>query len=79
MRQRGEDAEGALRKIDDAGDAIDEREPQGEDREDAALEQAADDDLDGLVHDSAVWLSCSSGIPVGLLTTSQVFLAGFHS
>jgi hypothetical protein len=43
-RQRADDAERPLREIDDAGDAINEREPQRNDGEHAALEQPADDD-----------------------------------
>ncbi len=43
-RQRADDAERALGKIDDAGDAIHQREAQRDDGKHAALKQPADDD-----------------------------------
>ena len=43
-RQRADDAERALRQIDDAGDAKDQREAERDDGKHAALKQPADDD-----------------------------------
>ena len=75
-RQRADDTEGALREIDHAGDAINQRKAQCDDGKDTALEQTADNDRGHfacslrLTRENArnYW----SGIPVGLLTNSHV-------
>ena len=48
--ERTNDAEAALHQIDNAGDAIDEADAKGDDRKDAALQYAADQNLRELVH-----------------------------
>src|SRR6516165_1990028 len=48
--ERTNDAEAALHQIDNAGDAIDKADAKGDDRKDAALQYAADQNLRELVH-----------------------------